>query len=324
MMDSPYSPIEFHLLNDWQHNLPLVPEPFAVLGDRLGIDEASVLLALKRLHGKGAVSRVGAVFAPWRIGVSTLAAMAVPAGRVEEVAALVSARGAVNHNYEREHRYNLWFVATARDEAVLAATLDGIGAQAGLPVMPLPLVGQFHIDLGFDLCDAVKQRGAGAELRPKALSAEEQRLAAALEKGLPLESHPYASIAAAAGLDEARVIACLRGWLEEGIVKRLGIVVRHHELGYKANAMVVFDVPDAEAAAIGARLALEPGVTLCYQRRRHLPQWSYNLYCMVHGRTREEAAPVIDRIRAIVGREPEVLFSTRRFKQCGARYFHDA
>jgi DNA-binding Lrp family transcriptional regulator len=323
-MDSPYSPIEFQLLNDWQHNLPLVPEPFAVLGDRLGIDEASVLLALKRLHGKGAVSRVGAVFAPWRIGVSTLAAMAVPAGRLEEVAAIVSARGEVNHNYEREHQYNLWFVATARDQSVLAAALDGIATQAGLPVMPLPLVEQFHIDLGFDLCDAAKQRGGGTELRHQALSAEEQRLAAALEKGLSLESHPYASIAAAAGLDEARAIAILRNWVDEGVVKRLGIIVRHHELGYKANAMVVFDAPDDEVAAIGARIAAEPGVTLCYQRRRHLPQWPYNLYCMVHGRTREDAAPVIERIRAIVSREPEVLFSTRRFKQCGARYFHDA
>lgn len=320
-MDSPYSPLEFSLLNDWQRDLPLVPAPFAAIASKLGVDEESVLSALKRLHGKGAVSRVGAVFAPWRIGVSTLAAMAVPAERLEEVAALVSARREVNHNYEREHRYNLWFVATARDEALLAGALDEVAAAAGLAVMSLPLAEQFHIDLGFDLCDAAKERGSAGRLRVEPLTAEEQRLAAAVEPGLPLVPRPYEAVARAAGTDEAQAFGHLQRWLAKGIVKRLGVVVRHRELGYKANAMVVFDVPDHAAATVGARLSAEPGVTLCYRRHRRLPQWPYNVYCMVHGRTREEVAPVIERLGAIVGGPHEVLFSTRRFKQCGARYF---
>lgn len=323
-MDSPYSPLEFGLLNDWQRGLPLVPEPFAVIADKYGVREDDVLNALKRLHGKGAVSRVGAVFSPWRIGVSTLAAVAVPSADLERVADLVSARPEVNHNYQREHRYNLWFVATARDEDRLAAALDGIAATAQLPVMSLPLVEQYHIDLGFDLCDAVKERSAGGSLQREPLSAEDRRLAAALEAGLPLTRHPYAEVARIAGSDEARTITQLRRWVDDGIVKRLGVVVRHHELGYKANAMVVFDVADDAVAALGARLAAEPGVTLCYRRRRHAPQWPYNLYCMVHGRSREEVAPVVERLGGIAGRSPQILFSTRRFKQRGARYFHGA
>jgi DNA-binding Lrp family transcriptional regulator len=321
-MDAPYSPLEFGLLNDWQRGLPLVPEPFAVIADKYGVREGDVLGALKRLHGKGAVSRVGAVFSPWRIGVSTLAAIAVPREDLERVAAIVSRRPEVNHNYEREHRYNLWFVATARDEPALAAALDGIAAAAQLPVMSLPLVEQYHIDLGFDLCDAAKQRSAAGGLRREPLTAEEQRLAAALEAGLPLVRHPYAEIARMAGSDEAGTIAQLQRWLDDGIVKRLGVVVRHHELGYKANAMVVFDIPDDEAPVLGNMLAAEPGVTLCYRRRRHAPHWPYNLYCMVHGRTRDEVAPVVERLGHIVGTPPATLFSTRRFKQRGARYFH--
>jgi DNA-binding Lrp family transcriptional regulator len=323
-MDAPYSPLEFHLLNDWQRDLPLVSAPFAAIGAKLGLDEDAVLTALKRLHVKGAVGRVGPVFAPWRIGVSTLAAMAVPAERLEEVAALVSARNEVNHNYEREHRYNLWFVATARDEVRLAAALEYIAAAAGLPVISLPLVEQFHIDLGFDLCDAAAQRGSAGRFDRAPLTPREQHLAAVVERGLPLEPRPYAAVAQAAGLDEAQVLATFQYWLAAGIVKRLGVVVRHRELGYKANAMVVFDVPDAEAAEIGARLAAEPGVTLCYQRWRHLPDWPYNVYCMVHGRSREEVAPMVARLSAVVGRSPQVLFSTRRFKQRGARYFDGA
>jgi DNA-binding Lrp family transcriptional regulator len=111
--------------------------------------------------------------------------------------------------------------------------------------------------------------------------------------------------------------------IQDGMIKRFGVVVRHHELGYRSNAMVVFDLPDDVVDGIGARLAAEPGVTLCYRRRRSLPDWPYNLYCMVHGRSRDEAQPVIERLVAIAGAPATVLFSTRRFKQCGARYFSD-
>jgi DNA-binding Lrp family transcriptional regulator len=145
----------------------------------------------------------------------------------------------------------------------------------------------------------------------------------ALQGGLALVSRPYAELARHAGMSEAQVLAYLQAWQEEGLVKRFGVVVRHHELGFRANAMVVFDVPDEAVETIGRQVAREPGVTLCYQRRRSPPEWRYNLYCMVHGRSREVVAPVIERLSEIVGSKGEPLFSTRRFKQCGARYFSD-
>lgn len=320
-MDSPYSPLEFRLLNDWQRHLPLVPTPFAAMAAKLEVAESSVMLALKRLSGKGAISRIGAVFAPWRIGVSTLAAMAAPADRLEEIAAQISARSEINHNYQREHHFNLWFVATAADEAALAEALAGISSEAGQPVISLPLIEQYHIDLGFDLCDAAKQRSEAGSFRREPLDEADRRLVAALQPGLPLVERPFAVIAEQAGSTEAHVLARLQCWLDAGIVKRFGIVVHHRELGFKANAMVVFDVADDRVAEMGAKLSAEAGVTLCYRRRRALPEWPYNLFCMVHGKSREEVAPVIERLRAQTGQAGEVLFSLRRFKQQGARYF---
>lgn len=320
-MDAPYSPLEFRLLNDFQRNLPLVAEPFAEIARRLECVQDDVLRALDRLQGRGAISRVGAVFAPWRIGVSTLAAMAVPADRLEMVAAQVSARGEVNHNYQRDHHYNLWFVATAADESSLAAVLNGIADESGCRVLSLPLVEQFHIDLGFDLCSGIKDRPAAGRFERLALSDDERRLVAALQPGLPLVPRPFAAIGQEIGMSEGRVISTINDWHDSGVVKRLGVVVRHHELGYKANAMVVFDVPDDAVSRVGARLAHEQGVTLCYRRERHLPEWPYNLYCMVHGRSREEVMPVIERLCRVAGHPCEYLFSTRRFKQQGARYF---
>ena len=115
----------------------------------------------------------------------------------------------------------------------------------------------------------------------------------------------------------------IEGWLATGLIKRFGVVVRHRELGYQANAMCVWDVPDDAAHALGARLAREPLVTLCYRRARALPDWPYNLFCMVHGRRRVDVEREIEaiRVRCSVGGYPSaVLFSQRCFKQRGARY----
>ena len=143
--------LDRRLLNDFQHDFPLVDEPYAEMARRLGTTEADVLTRLARLQADGAVSRIGSVLRPNTVGVSTLAAMAVPAERLEAVARLVSAHAEVNHNYEREHAFNLWFVVTAVDAAGLQAVLNDIAARSGIEVLPLPLLEDYHIDLGFDL-----------------------------------------------------------------------------------------------------------------------------------------------------------------------------
>lgn len=143
--------LEKKLLDGFQRDLPLTPQPFARIAERLRVREQEVVQTLRRLQADGTVSRVGAVIAPHRAGVSTLAALAVPAERLDEVAELVNAYPEVNHNYEREHRYNLWFVVTAPDAARLAAVLADIERRSGLPPLVLPLEREYHIDLGFRL-----------------------------------------------------------------------------------------------------------------------------------------------------------------------------
>ena len=143
--------LDRRLLNDFQSGIPLSPRPFALIAERLAVSEQEVIERLRRLTAAGAVSRVGPVFRPKRVGVSTLAAMSVPAERLAAVAALVNTYPEVNHNYEREHRFNLWFVLTAPDQASLARVLEEIGRRAGLPVMDLPMLAEYHIDLGFPL-----------------------------------------------------------------------------------------------------------------------------------------------------------------------------
>lgn len=319
------SSLDFQLLNDFQRDFPLVSAPFAELAARLGVAEKVVLGRLENLRREGKISRVGAVFAPKRIGASTLAAMAVPPEKLEAVAAAVNRFPEVNHNYEREHRYNLWFVVTAASEGRLQASLGAIEKAAGHPLLALPLEEEFHIDLGFCLNGDKKKCVAMAQpVHPVALIDEaERRLVSVLQEGLPLFIRPFALIAERIGASEPEVLGRIRRWLEEGAIKRFGVVVRHHELGYRANAMLVHDIPDGQVSDIGRALAEEPAVTLCYRRPRRLPDWPYNLFCMIHGRERGEVETIIADLRQRHGLETaahEVLFSLTRFKQNGARY----
>lgn len=146
-----FTPLEQHLLNDFQRDMTLSTTPYADMAKQLGVNEDEVLRSVQSLQERGVISRVGPVFRPNRIGVSTLAAMSVPAEHLECVARIVSAFPEVNHNYEREHEYNLWFVVTASSEEHLDIVLYEIEQHAEYPVMSLPMLDDYFIDLGFQL-----------------------------------------------------------------------------------------------------------------------------------------------------------------------------
>jgi len=146
-----FSPLEQHLLNDFQRDMSLSATPYADMARELGVDEEEVLQAIRSLHERGVISRVGPVFRPNRIGVSTLAAMSVPEDKLECVARIVSAFPEVNHNYQREHDYNLWFVVTACSEEHLDIVLYEIEQHTEFPLMSLPMLEDYFIDLGFKL-----------------------------------------------------------------------------------------------------------------------------------------------------------------------------
>ena len=145
------SQLDRQLLDNYQHSFPLDPQPFAAIAEQLGISESKVIDRLGYLKRFGALSRIGPVLKPNRIGASTLAALAVPTEKLEQVAAIVSALPEVNHNYEREHDYNLWFVVTAPDREGVDRVLTDIEDKTGLEVLDLPMLEDYFIDLGFSL-----------------------------------------------------------------------------------------------------------------------------------------------------------------------------
>lgn len=157
------------------------------------------------------------------------------------------------------------------------------------------------------------------------LTENDLTLIEALCDGLPLVAEPYAELGHRAGFSEAEVLDGIQSLIDRGIIKRFGVIVQHRQLGYTANGMSVWNVPDDCVTDIGNRMGHFPGVTLCYRRPRMLPDWPYNLFAMVHGSDRSTVLRQVEdiaRTMKLENVERDVLFSTRQFKQCGARYNH--
>ncbi|NNE80575.1 MAG: Lrp/AsnC family transcriptional regulator [Silicimonas sp.] len=313
--------LDWRLMNDWQRALPLVPRPFKVIAEDMNIAESEVIERLQGLLDGGAISRIGATTRPNTLAASTLAAVAAPPEKIDEVAQIINAQDGVNHSYERENEWNIWFVATGPTRAFVDASLAEISSKTGLRVLDLRLVQPFNVDLGFAL------DGTGEMPPPRPvdesvpLKSTDREIMQALSDGMKAETRPFRTLAEQLGRDEAEVIERIRSLAQAGVLSRIGLIVRHRALGWRSNAMVVFEVPEDEIAEKGHALTKVPGVTLCYRRRAEPDAWPYTLYCMIHGRSRSEALDVLSlaRVRAhLCGYDYKVLFSTRCFKQTGA------
>ncbi len=311
------------LADVWQRDFPLQPEPYAAVGAPVDLSQHEVIELMQALADQGVLARIGATVRPNTAGASTLAAMAVPDDRLNDVAALVNGHAAVNHNYQRDHEINLWFVVTAANRGDVIWTLNDIVRETGLEVLDLPLERAYHIDLGFNLAGNRKPtKTCSPSIAAHEVDRDDRSLLAALEDGLDFVQRPYAEVAGRLGWSEDDVLSRLNSLIECGVVTRFGCILRHRRLGYRANAMAVWDVPDDRVDAIAGKLAARDEVTLCYRRSRRLPVWPFNLFAMVHGQARETVTGQIAEAAHATGLDnypSSVLFSTRCFKQSAAR-----
>jgi len=337
------SQLQQDIINNTQKGFPLTSRPYQSIVQQLatvGINtvEEDVFQAVNKLNEQLVLSRVGPVFDHKKAGASTLAALAVPEKDLDKVASIVNQFDQVNHNYGREsysqkEKYNLWFVVTASDMVALNSTLTNIELLTGLSVLVLPMEASYHIDLAF--CINVtgiespvalpllrfeqKQRNKTTPLT----EIEKRALRNVIEKGLPEHLSPYQVVAEQLGLSELQVLIQIAQWQEEGLIRRFGLVIKHRKLGYDANAMVVWNVPNDDMDNIALSLSKCSPVSLCYQRPRRLPDWPYNLFCMIHGTDRTLVLAQIDQITKQLALEPiekDILFSFKAYKQHGARY----
>ena len=325
--------VDAALIDEYQSGFPVVERPFRVLGTELGIDESTALERVRRLRDRGIFRRFGAVLNPPVIGSSTLAAVSAPEARFDTVAEIVNSYQQVNHNYRRDHEWNMWFVVTAGSREKRDSILAEISDRTGCDVLTVPMLTDYYIDLEFPVVndDAFARESVAAtdasatrisEDATAGLSDLDAALLVEIQDGFPLSATPYQDIADAIDADVSEVVAAVDRLLADGCIKRIGCVVNHIVTGFDANCMVVWDVPDDELDHLGESVGEIPYVTLCYHRPRRPDQgWEYNLFTMIHGREADAVDEKIDELAAEhLPFDHERLYSTATLKQTGARY----
>lgn len=326
--------VDGRLIDDYQSGFPVEERPFRAIGAELDIDEDEALARVESLREQGIFRRFGAVLNPPVIGSSTLAAVQAPEDRFAEIAEIVNEHQQVNHNYRRDHPWNMWFVVTAGSRETRDAILADIEERTGCSVLNLPMLTDFYINLEFPVVNgdrfARESSGGGEDVRATAISESatgdlstlDARLLLAIQGGFPLTATPFRDIAAELDESVGDVVDAIRRLRETGCIKRIGCIVNHVVTGFDANCMVVWDVPDDDLDARGTEVGSLPYVTLCYHRPRRPDQgWSYNLFTMIHGRDAEMVDGKIDELAdEHLPHTHERLFSTETLKQTGAQY----
>ncbi|OLN31590.1 AsnC family transcriptional regulator [Desulfosporosinus metallidurans] len=328
------------LLNAIQDHYPIAVHPYQSLAEAVGTTEEDAFKRIQRLRQEGIIRRLGGVFDSRRLGYySTLCTAKVPAEKISLLTELLEKIPGVTHNYIRNHEYNSWFTLIARSQAVAERILHNIREASGLTdIFSLPATRFFKINVNFDLSDedieedmndgelniagdADLSSTLGENATPYKLSDEEISLIQVLQGNLPDSPIPFTVLAETLQWRVESVISCASRLLEAKVIRRFGAVLRHQKAGFVANAMGVWQVNPEQAAEVGEIMARFKEVSHCYQRPT-LPDWPYNLFTMVHGRTEEDCGDVMKRISRATGvKTYSMLFSTAELKKSSMQYF---
>ena len=340
------STTDAQLLVALQKGLPLVARPFAQIGQDLGLSEEAVLAKVHDLFETGVARRFGAVFDSNSLGyTSTLCAADVPTAELETAVARIVAHTGITHCYEREGTPNLWFTMTA-PAAELLQEIDRVSKALGpYPVLNLPALQKFKIEAVFGqgeeanrldpvvarplrgrACPRDGTRGPPFEKHDAAasttpLSEREHTVVRRLQANIEVSPDPFGRVAQELGYDPAELLALLQRWGACGVIRRIGLVLRHRNLGFSANSMCVWPVPADRIAAAGASMARSRHVTHCYERPS-FPAFPYNLYAMIHAKSRDEAVGIFQQLGADAGLpDGRMLWSAREFKKASPVFF---
>lgn len=336
--------LEAEALTSLQRGLPLCENAFEEMGKALGTTGHEVAEIARRALANGQVRRFGAVFDARRLGYrSALCAMDIPETLLEEIAGRVTPHPGVTHAYQRgwptelerdvpggpgQHPWpNFWFTL-ATPAACFNDELAKL-REACLPhaIYDLPASRRFKIDVVFDLRtrerDECTVPGVVREHSGPAPILRESDIALIhlLQGSVRVYDEPFEGLAREAGLETTALLRKLREWREQGILRRFGVLLRHREVGFKANGMCCWNVSDAEIAEAGRSLAAAPEVTHCYERAP-FANFPFRLYAMIHTPTWEGTLALFQRLSRETGLEDgQLLCSIREFKKSSMQYW---
>jgi siroheme decarboxylase len=332
--------LDRELLNAVQWDFPLEPRPFAVLGERLGIDEPVVRERIRNVKAEGVLRQLSAIFDTRALGyTSALVAAKIDPEHVDDAAGIISEHPGVSHNYKRNHEYNLWYTIAVPPNASLDAHIDVLHRESGARVTrKLPTLKLYKIGVKLDMTGKTAANAKTevleherperkAEMLAPELSDLELATIRVVQHDLPTVERPFAAYATSiadvlqSAVDEADVLATLQGFKERKLMRRFAAVMNHRSAGFKANAMGVWAVPDDQLETIGPQMAEFSAVSHCYRRPTY-DDWPYSVFTMVHGRTARDCEATIDAIRDETGIDEYcLLWSVKEYKKVRLEYF---
>lgn len=326
MVDLLFDDLDKKLINLLQSEFPLTEKPYATLGLRLGVSEHEAISRIDRLKAGAVIRMIGPVLDAGSLGYRTmLVAMSIAKDKIAKAEQIIAGHPGVSHGYERDHRFNLWFTfaASADLETELKQLVSSIKAEA---VFSLPAVKVFKIGAYFDMDEngqgAVNLPGNPAKIIPKRaeLSTQDKLVIRELQQDLPLVTAPFTIMSGQAGMGVEDFLVHCHSLLQLGIMRRFGASINHNNAGFKANSMTCWITPPDKVDAAGHELAHLQQVSHCYERKSN-QLWPYNLFAMIHGRSREECQKLAKQVSHRINIEDCVLlFSTREFKKTRVKY----
>jgi DNA-binding Lrp family transcriptional regulator len=332
--DQPLDDFDRELLNALQWDFPLVAQPFAELGERLGTTEDHVLDRVRHVKETGVLRQLSAIFDTRALGyMSALVAAKVDPDHIDAAAAVISEHPGVSHNYKRNHAYNLWYTLAVPPGEDFDAHLDVLHSSSGsLLTRKLPTLKLYKIGVKLDMtgqtaADAKtevlehERPERRAEMPAPDLSPLEHDAIGVVQEDLPNESHPFEAYGTQLGIGEEEVLGLLRSFKERKLMRRFAAVMNHRSAGFKANAMGVWAVPDDELEEIGPRMAGFAAVSHCYRRPTY-EDWPYSVFTMIHGRSARDCEQTVEAIRTDTGVDEYcLLWSVKEYKKVRLRYY---
>lgn len=337
MPSDTFDEIDARLLEIIQREFPLIPRPFDAIADMLEITSADVMERISRLKQEHVIRQISAIFDSAALGYSsTLAAFRVQPEKLDNVAEAVAAHTGVSHCYSRDSQYNLWFTMTLGPGGDLGREIDALSRAEGVKAhIILPSLRVFKIGVFFDL-GGLGIDSFGAKNEPRRIQSTKERNSEresfaftpedilsvrVLQNDLPIIDAPFAELAREAGMTEEELLSNATHFLQISVMRRYAAVLRHQRVGYRANAMVCWQVEPDQTEMIGSILAEHPAVSHCYQRAI-VPNWPYPLYTMIHCRNEEELDRTIAELTASSGvSHYEVLRTAKEYKKSRVVYF---
>ena len=322
--------MENELLYEMQNAFPLTQTPFKELALKLNSTEDAILTMVQKLKDEKIIRQTSAIFDTKRLGyTSSLVAFKVDEDKVDEAAHIINQHPGVSHNYLRNHDYNIWFTMAVEPQSKfgLEKTIEILKEQTGaIDAITLPTLKMFKISVKMDTTGkrAKKEKVKKVSHKEIELTPEYIAVIKALQKDIAITQEPFKEMIEKLNMRYERFFEIAHILKDAGVMRRFATILNHRKAGFGANAMSVWAVPEEKGEEIGRQMAEFSAVSHCYLRPSY-PNWPYNLFAMIHGKSQEECDSLIEEMAKESGlTEYGKLYSTLEFKKQRLVYFDDA